>query len=90
MKQGELFFFYGEECPHCKKMEAYVDQLIGEGFLIQKVECWHNKANEEMFVEMDCEDEPCGGVPFFVNKKTKKTVCGEVSYEELKAWAGGE
>ena len=71
-------------------MEKLVNRLIDEGFYIEKKECWHNKENEELFVKMDCEDEPCGGVPFFVNKKTGKTVCGEVSYEELKNWAEGK
>lgn len=85
-----LLFFYGLECPHCQKMEKLVDTLNTEGFDIEKVECWHNKGNEELFVKMDCEDEPCGGVPFFVNQKTKKTACGEVTYAELKEWAEGK
>ncbi len=29
----------------------------------------------------------CGGVPFFINTESKKFLCGETSYEELKKWA---
>jgi hypothetical protein len=29
----------------------------------------------------------CGGVPFFFNKKNKKTICGSAPYGKLKAWA---
>ena len=31
-----------------------------------------------------------GGVPFFYNLQTKKFICGEDSYENLKKWAKGE
>jgi hypothetical protein len=32
-----------------------------------------------------------GGVPFFCkSKKQRKTVCGEVTYDELKEWAEGK
>jgi hypothetical protein len=37
--------------------------------------------------ECDKGDE-CGGVPFFFNTETKKWLCGEVEYEEIKKWAG--
>lgn len=85
----ELLFFYGLECPHCKRMEKFVDKLIKEGFDIKKVEIWHNEENTKLMEGLDKEDEPCGGVPFFINQKTNKTVCGEVKYEELKDWAEG-
>jgi glutaredoxin len=85
-----LLFFYGLECPHCKRMEKHVDKLITEGFEFEKIEIWHNKENEETMVKLDCEDEPCGGVPFFLNQTTHKTVCGEVPFKQLKEWAEGK
>ncbi len=83
----DLLFFYGTECPHCIRMEKLVDKLVVEGYTIKKVEIWHNEKNNKMMEEMDCEPEPCGGVPFFLNQVSGKTVCGEVTYKELKKWA---
>jgi hypothetical protein len=86
----DLIFFYGLECPHCIRIEKLVDKLNTAGYTIKKVETWHNKKNEDLFEKLDCEDEPCGGVPFFLNQNTGKTVCGEVTYKELKEWADGK
>lgn len=86
----ELLFFYGLECPHCLRMEKLVNKLIKEGISIKKVEIWHNEENNKLMEKLDCEEEPCGGVPFFLNQNTNKTVCGEVSLKELKDWAEGK
>ena len=80
-------------------VEKFVDRLITEGVKIKKVETWHNKENEKIFEDIDngkvfiksedgeyCEDK-CGGVPFMINQHTNKAICGETTYEELKAWA---
>lgn len=83
----DLLFFYGLECPHCIAMEALVDKLEAEGCHIKKVEIWHNKENEKFFESLDVGDDACGGVPFFYNENTKKTLCGEVKYKEIKEWA---
>jgi hypothetical protein len=55
------------------------------GIKIEPLEVWHNPENEKRLLELD--KDLCGGVPFFYNTKTKKYICGEASYEELKAWA---
>ena len=86
----ELLFFYGLECPHCIRMEKFVDKLNKEGYKIKKIEIWHDEDNNKMLEKLDCEEEPCGGVPFFLNQKSCKTVCGEAKYAELKKWAEGE
>jgi predicted class III extradiol MEMO1 family dioxygenase len=84
-----LLFFYGTDCSHCKKMEALVEKLETEdGIAINKLETWHNDDNVKIMESLD--KEPCGGVPFFVNTQTGKTICGEVSYKKLKEWAEGK
>jgi len=83
----ELLFFYGLECQHCLSSEKFVDQLINEGFDIKKMEVWHNKKNAKKLEELDNGEESCGGIPFFINQKNNKTLCGEVNYEEIKEWA---
>lgn len=85
-----LLFFYGLECPHCLVSEKHVDKLISEGIDIKKIEVWHNKENDKMLVDLDVGDEMCGGVPFFLNQKNGKTICGEASYKEIKNWAEGK
>lgn len=86
----DLLFFYGLECPHCIDVEKHVDKLIGEGVLIKKIEVWHNTENDKMLEELDKGDDMCGGVPFFLNQITGKTICGEATYKELKNWAEGK
>lgn len=82
-----LFEFYGTECPHCKRMEPKVSQLESEtGVKVDKFEVWHDEANARKMEEYD--KGLCGGVPFFFNTDSGKYICGESSYEELKAWAG--
>lgn len=85
---SHLINFYGQECPHCLKMHELTDKLEQEaGVKIEKLEVWHNEENVKKFETIDSKGE-CGGVPFFVNTKTGKTICGEATYEELKEWAG--
>lgn len=84
-----LLFFYGSECPHCIKMEAHLDRLDKEeGIQVSRLEVWHNEENGKKLEELDTVS--CGGVPFFINKNTGKTICGETQYEEILSWAKGE
>ena len=81
-----LMEFYGKECGHCKKMEPLIDKLEQElGVKVQRMEVWHDEDSQKKFV--DEARGICQGVPFFVNTETQKTICGEASYEKLKAWA---
>ncbi len=83
---SHLLEFYGTECPHCVNMHELVERLQKEEKVtVDAIEVWHNKENEKRFLEID--KDQCGGVPFFYNEKNKKWLCGDVSYEELKAWA---
>lgn len=86
----EILFFYGTECPHCIIAERHVDKLIGEGLNIKKIEVWHNKENDKILESLDKGENMCGGVPFFLNQNTNKTICGGSSYKEIKNWAVGD
>jgi hypothetical protein len=85
----ELLFFYGEGCLYCKEALKIVDSLNTEGFSIKKLEVWHNKENDNLLLSLDSGEDCCGGVPFFFNQNTNKTICGEVSYKKIKEWAEG-
>jgi len=83
-----LLFFYGIECPHCEKMLPLVDRLEREERVnVEKLESWHNDENQRKLEEIP-EQAECGGVPFLYNTDSKKWICGEDTYENLKKWAG--
>ncbi len=81
-----LLEFYGAECPHCHRMDIHVEKLEKEeNVKVEKFETWHNEENAIKMAEYD--KGLCGGVPFFFNTESKKWICGETNYENLKSWA---
>ena len=87
--EGDLLEFYGTECHFCIEMAPFIERLEKEDKIkIVKIEVWHNMENAKLLEKYD--EGHCGGVPFFVNKKTKKFICGYASYEQLKRWALGK
>ncbi len=83
-----LYFFYGEECPHCHDMLPIVDKLNEGGAKIEKLETWHNDDNASKLEAID--KGKCGGVPYFWNDESKQWICGSTTEERVKAWAVGE
>ena len=86
---GDLVEYYGTECHFCIQMAPDIDKLEKElKVKIVKKECWHNAANQAEFMKVAAGK--CQGVPFFINKKTGKYICGAAPYDKLKAWAMGK
>ena len=89
-EKKEIIMFHGASCPHCHKTMPTVNQLIKEGFAIQKLEVWNNSNNAKKMRELkDLIIPACGdglGVPAFVDIKKAKAICGEQTYKELKEW----
>lgn len=84
-----LMEFYGKECLHCMRMAPRVERLEKDtGLKVERYETWHDAENAKKLEEYD--KIGCGGVPFFINTETGKTICGETTYEELKEWAGAK
>jgi glutaredoxin len=49
---GNLVFYYGSTCPHCKTVEDYLKQNDPENKLdIAQKEAWDNQANADEYVE---------------------------------------
>lgn len=68
-------------------MEPLVQKLEKEGGAsVERLEVWHDEKNMATLHTYD--KDLCGGVPFFFNTETKKWICGEATYDELKSWAG--
>jgi thiol-disulfide isomerase/thioredoxin len=53
-EQVVLHFFYGGECPHCKKLDPEIRDLAGryKQLVVKKYEVWHNDANRRLFMSM--------------------------------------
>jgi len=82
--------YYGTECHFCVQMAPLVEKLEKEEKLtVDKIEVWHNQANAAELQKIP-EFRQCGGVPFFINTKTKKIICGAKDYESFKKWALGK
>ena len=89
-----LIEFSGTECSHCKEMIPIVAKVEKElNVKFTQLEVWHDTNNANYMKEVDKDKdgkEFCGGVPFFYNEKTGKKICGNTSFEKLKAWAQGK
>jgi len=50
-----VYFFYGEECPHCKKIEPFIDNLTIKypDVEIRKLEIWHNQTNQQIYTTVN-------------------------------------
>ena len=84
-----LIYFYGKECPHCRKVEKLLKHLEKEeGIVLEWKEVWHNEANLKEAEKYDKEID-CGGVPILINTDSDRAICGEPTYEELVKWAKG-
>lgn len=89
---SKLIMFHARECPHCKRMMPLVDRLEEkDGISMERLEVWHNEENADLMrTYKDVLRPQCGGqlrTPTFFNPETGKAICGEMDYEELKAWA---
>jgi len=67
-KNASIIFFYGQECPHCKVVEKYIEEnKIKEKVNFSEGEVYHNKNNSAFLAE---KAGKCGidtksiGVPF--------------------------
>lgn len=74
-----IYFFYGEECPHCHNIMPFVENMTGKypDADIRILEVWHNKTNQQIYQKANSAagvKQP--GVPEVVSGKT--ILVGEV------------
>ena len=68
-KKVNMYLFYGEECPHCKALEAFLDDYLKdyENIELQRFEVWHNDDNlnklRDVIGIMNSKES---GIPFLV------------------------
>ena len=68
-ESGNLYFFYGDGCPHCANEEAWLEQLVSEhpGIKVRAFEVWQNRTNQSLMREVGkALDADISGVPLTV------------------------
>ncbi|OKY78957.1 MAG: Thioredoxin [Candidatus Methanohalarchaeum thermophilum] len=80
-----LKLFYGQGCPHCKKMIKNLKELKEEfSFEVKKYEVYENEENRRKLEKIS--RGKCSGVPFIISQDKKDYICGSTSYEKTKEW----
>ena len=68
-KNVEMYFFYGETCPHCEKEQEFLDEMEEkyDDLVINRYEVWNNKKNAKLMQEYAKKlDIKVEGVPFTI------------------------
>ena len=89
---AHILMFHGRECPHCKAMMPLVDKLEAEtDLVVDRREVWHDEKNADLMrSHRSVLTAKCGGqlrTPTFFKPDSDEVLCGEVPFEQLKAWA---
>jgi thiol-disulfide isomerase/thioredoxin len=68
-----LYFFYGDGCPHCAEAEPFLEELEDKypQLTVKSYETWYDKDNAELFVSMSaaCGTKVVGVPTFFIGHK---------------------
>jgi thiol-disulfide isomerase/thioredoxin len=70
---GTIYFFYGEECPHCHTIMPFVENMTRKypEANIQILEVWHNQTNQKIYQDANtAAGVKRFGVPEVVSGKT--------------------
>jgi hypothetical protein len=75
-----IYFFYGEECPHCHKIMPFINNLTAKypEANIQVLEVWHNQTNARIYTKANAAAgrSSTPGVPEAIIGKT--VLIGEI------------
>jgi thiol-disulfide isomerase/thioredoxin len=88
----EVTFFYGEDCPHCKKMHPIVKEIVKEiGAKFKFLEIWYDEENADYMrsfskIIEDSSQNHDLSVPTFLDIKNKEAIVGSKTKEELIKW----
>lgn len=88
----EVTFFYGEDCPHCKKMHPLVLEIEKElKIKIKSLEVWYDEENADKMrsyskIILASSQNHDLGVPTFLDIKNEEAIVGSKTKEELKRW----
>lgn len=81
-QKTDIYFFYGDGCPHCAKEEILLDRIEKENknVSIHRYEVWKNNKNSKFFTDLSqAMDWNVQGVPFTIIGE--KTMAGYLNDE---------
>jgi thiol-disulfide isomerase/thioredoxin len=64
-----VYFFYGEECPHCHNTMPFIQGLIDKypDVEVKELEVWHNETNRNLSTKMLADlGQTSPGVPLVI------------------------
>tara|TARA_Y100001963_G_scaffold151926_1_gene235726 strand:+ start:2040 stop:2936 length:897 start_codon:yes stop_codon:yes gene_type:complete len=88
-KPEEIYYFYSVGCGWCKKTEPIVDELIGEGYNILKLDL-AEADNREVQQEMNQKYSKQCGTPWLIDPATGNDICGFREKDIIQKLANGE
>ena len=69
-KPVNVYFFYGNGCPHCAEAEEFFDSIedeLGDQFNIKAYETWHDSDNVDLMNDVaEARKEEADGVPYII------------------------
>ena len=68
-KKVNMYLFYGDGCPHCRALEAYLDDYLKDydNVEVKKFEVWHNNDNLNKLRDIiDLMKSKESGIPYLV------------------------
>lgn len=75
-----VYYFYGQGCPHCAKIEPFMENITRNypDIDIRMLEVWYNQTNQQIYAQINAEAgiSTPPGVPEVVIGKT--VIVGEV------------
>lgn len=88
-EQSQLYYFYSVGCAYCKKIEPLLDELIGEGNDILKLDLSETD-NKNLHKELSDEYNIKCGTPLLINAETGNQICGYRDKDIIQKWIDGE
>lgn len=67
-KELNMYLFYGNGCPHCIKLEKYLDNYLKDkpNIKLYEYEVWYNEENRNLLKEIYKINKSDSGVPYLV------------------------
>ena len=69
-KPVNVYFFYGNGCPHCAEAEEFFDSIedeLGDQFNIKAYETWYDSDNVDLMNDVaEARKEEADGVPYII------------------------
>ncbi len=85
---SDILLFYGQECPHCKEVEKFIEEnQLTSKLKFDQLEVFHNQENGKILSEIakkcQIENEDEVGVPFLYDSRENRCYIGTPEIEDF-------